>query len=128
MPPFIGVASRQTQPSRRYTYAMPAGVLLALAIAVEVAATISLRYSDGFTRLVPSAIVLVGYATSFYLLSLILRELSVSTTYAIWAGAGTAAIAVIGMVVLGEPATALKIASIALIVAGVIGLNVAGAH
>ena len=107
---------------------MPVGVLLALAIAVEVAATISLRASDGFTKLLPSVIVVMGYATSFYLLSLILRDLSVGTTYAIWAGAGTAAIAVIGIVVLGEPASALKIVSIVLIVAGVIGLNVAGTH
>ncbi len=107
---------------------MPAGILLAIAIASEVAATISLRYADGFTKLVPSVIVVIGYATSFYLLSLILRELSVGTTYAIWAGAGTAAIAVIGIVALGEPATALKIASIVLIVAGVIGLNLSGAH
>jgi small multidrug resistance pump len=107
---------------------VPVGVLLTMAIAVEVAATICLRYSDGFTKLLPSVVVVVGYATSFYLLSLILRDLSVGTTYAIWAGAGTAAIAVIGIVALGEPATALKIASIALIVAGVIGLNVGGAH
>ena len=107
---------------------MPVGVLLTAAIAVEVGATISLRYSDGFTKLVPSVIVVVGYAISFYLLSIILRDLSVGTTYAIWAGAGTAAIAVIGIVVLGEPATALKIASIALIVAGVVGLNLSGAH
>ena len=107
---------------------MPVGVLLTLAIAVEVAATISLRASDGFTRLVPSLIVVFGYATSFYLLSLILRELTVGTTYAIWAGAGTAAIAVIGIVALGEPATAIKLASIALIIAGVIGLNLSGAH
>ena len=107
---------------------MPVGLLLTLAIAVEVAATISLRYSDGFTKPVPSALVVVGYGISFYLLSLILRDLSVGTTYAIWAGAGTAAIAVIGIVVLGEPATALKLASIALIVAGVVGLNLSGAH
>jgi small multidrug resistance pump len=107
---------------------VPVGVLLTLAIAVEVGATISLRYSDGFTKLVPSILVVVGYATSFYLLSIILRDLSVGTTYAIWAGAGTAAIAVIGIVVLGEPATALKLVSIALIVAGVIGLNASGAH
>ena len=107
---------------------MPVGVLLAIAIAAEVAATISLRYSDGFTKPVPSAIVVVGYATSFWLLSLILKELSVGTTYAIWAGAGTAAIAVIGIVALGEPATAIRLASIALIVAGVIGLNLSGSH
>jgi small multidrug resistance pump len=72
--------------------------------------------------------VVVGYAISFWLLSKILKELSVGTTYAIWAGAGTAAVALIGMVALGEPATALKIASIGLIIAGVIGLNLTGAH
>jgi small multidrug resistance pump len=107
---------------------MPVGLLLTLAIAAEVAATVSLRYSEGFSRLVPSIIVVAGYATSFYLLSLILRELSVGTTYAIWAGAGTAAIALIGILVLGEPVTALKVASLALIVAGVVGLNLSGAH
>jgi small multidrug resistance pump len=107
---------------------MPVGLLLTIAIAAEVAATVSLRYSDGFSEPLPSAIVVIGYATSFWLLSLILKELSVGTTYAIWAGAGTAAIAVIGIVALGEPATAIKLASIALIVAGVIGLNLAGAH
>ncbi len=105
---------------------MPVGVLLTLAISVEVAATIALRASDGFSKPLPSAIVVVGYATSFYLLSLILKELSVGTTYAIWAGAGTAAIAVIGILALGEPATALKLGSIALIVIGVIGLNLSG--
>ena len=107
---------------------MPVGFLLAIAIAAEVAATMSLRYSDGFTKPVPAAIVVIGYAMSFWLLSLILKELSVGTTYAIWAGAGTAAIAVIGIVALDEPATAIRIASIAVIVAGVIGLNLSGSH
>ena len=107
---------------------MPVGLMLALAIGSEVAATISLRYSHGFSVLLPSLIVVAGYATSFFLLSLVLKELSVGTTYAIWAGAGTAAIAVIGIVALGEPATALKLASLALIIAGVIGLNLSGAH
>jgi small multidrug resistance pump len=102
--------------------------LLAIAIATEVAATISLRYSDGFSKPLPSAIVVVGYTFSFWLLALVLKEISVSTTYAIWAGAGTAAVAVIGIAALGEPATAIKIASIALIIAGVVGLNLSGAH
>ena len=62
------------------------------------------------------------------MLSLVLRDIPVGTTYAIWAGAGTAAIALIGMAVLGEPATALKLGSIALIILGVIGLNASGAH
>ena len=107
---------------------MPVGALLTIAIAAEVAATVSLRYSDGFSKLLPSAIVVLGYTTSFYLLSVILKQLSVGTTYAIWAGAGTAAVAVIGIVALGEPATAIKLASIALIIAGVVGLNLSGAN
>jgi small multidrug resistance pump len=107
---------------------MPAGVLLAIAIASEVAATVSLRYAEGFTRPLPSIVVVLGYALSFWLLSLVLRDISVGTTYAIWAGAGTAAIALIGIVALGEPATALRLASVALIVVGVVGLNAAGGH
>jgi small multidrug resistance pump len=107
---------------------VPAGVLLAFAITVEVCATLALRSSDGLSKLGPTLFVIVGYATSFWLLSLVLKEISVSTSYAIWSGVGTAALAIIGMAVLGEPATALKIASIALIIAGVIGLNAAGAN
>ncbi len=107
---------------------MPPGALLAVAIATEVGATICLRYSDGFSKPLPSAIVVVGYAFSFYLLALVLRDISVSTAYAIWSGAGTAAVAIIGIALLGEPGTALKLASIALIIAGVIGLNLTGAH
>jgi small multidrug resistance pump len=107
---------------------MPPGVLLALAIAIEVGATISLRYSDGFTKPLPSVIVVVGYVLSFYLLALVLRDISVSTAYAVWAGTGTAAVAIIGMALLGEPATAVKLGSIALIVVGVIALNLSGAH
>jgi multidrug transporter EmrE-like cation transporter len=107
---------------------MPVALLLTIAIASEVAATVSLRYSDGFSKPLPSAIVVVGYAISFWLLALVLKELSVGTTYAIWAGSGTALLAVIGIVALGEPATAIKLASIGLIVAGVVGLNLSGAH
>jgi multidrug transporter EmrE-like cation transporter len=70
----------------------------------EVGATVSLRYSDGFTRPLPSALTIVGYGISFYLLALVLKDISVSTTYAIWTGAGTAAVAIIGIAVLGGPA------------------------
>ena len=107
---------------------MPPGVLLALAITAEVAATLSLRASDGFSKPLPSVVVVIGYAVSFALLAIVLKHIAVGTTYAIWAGAGTAAIAVIGIVALGEPATALKLGSILLIIAGVIGLNLSGAH
>ena len=107
---------------------MPVALLLSLAIVTEVAGTVALRYSEGFTRLLPSMVVVVGYGISFWLLAQVLRELSIGVTYAVWSAAGTALIAAIGIVVLGEPATALKLASLALIIAGVIGLNLGGAH
>src|SRR4051794_20450981 len=103
-----------------------AWALLGAAIAAEVAATSALKASDGFTRLVPSIVVVVGYALSFGLLALVLKKLSVSTTYAVWSGVGTAAIALIGIVVWNESAAPLKLASIAVIVVGVIALQLAG--
>lgn len=107
---------------------MPVALLLSFAIVTEVAGTVALRYSEGFTRLVPSAFVVLGYGISFWLLALVLKELSVGTTYAVWSAAGTALIAVVGVFAFGEPATALKLASLALIIIGVVGLNLAGSH
>jgi multidrug transporter EmrE-like cation transporter len=101
---------------------------LALAITSEVLATVALKASDGFSRPLPAAIVVVGYGISFWLLALVLKHLSVGTTYAVWSAVGTAAIALIGILAYGEPANALKLASLALIVLGVVGLNAAGAH
>ena len=100
-------------------------LLLSLAISSEVAATLALKASDGLSRPLPAAIVVVGYAVSFWLLALVLKHLSVGTTYAVWSAVGTAAIALIGIVAYGEAANVLKIASLALIVVGVVGLNVA---
>src|SRR2546421_9722154 len=102
---------------------MPVGVLLALAILSEVVATVFLRFTDGFTKLGPSIVVVVGYALSFWLLALILKDLDIGFVYAVWSGAGTALIAAIGIFAFGESAAALKIASIAVIILGVIGLN-----
>ncbi len=107
---------------------MPAALLLAATIAFEVTATLALRASDGFTKPVASIVVVVGYASSFYLLSLTLRQLDLSLVYAIWSGAGTALVAGIGMAFLGEPATGVKVASILLIITGVVGLNLGGAQ
>jgi multidrug transporter EmrE-like cation transporter len=107
---------------------MPVAVLLSLAIVTEVAATVALRLTDGFTRVVPSAVVVLGYGISFWLLALVLRQLSLGTTYAVWSAAGTALIAVVGVLAFGEPATALKLASLGLIILGVVGLNLGGAH
>jgi small multidrug resistance pump len=107
---------------------MPAAFLLSIAIASEVAGTVALKYTDGFTRLGPSALVVAGYGLSFWMLALVLQELPIGLTYAVWAAVGTALIAGIGIFAFGEPATTLKLLSLALIIAGVVGLNLAGAH
>src|ERR1044072_10045125 len=99
--------------------------LPSLALSSEGAPTLALKASDGFSRPLPAAIVIVVYAVSFWLLALVLKHLSVGTTYAVWSAVGTAAIALIGIVAYGEAANVLKIASLALIVAGAVGLNVA---
>ncbi|MET7701801.1 multidrug efflux SMR transporter [Streptomyces sp. NPDC005485] len=103
-------------------------LLLAGAIAAEVAATTAMKFSEGFSRLWPSLITLTGYVIAFALLAQTLKTVSVGTAYAIWAGVGTAAIAAIGMVFLGEGLNAAKLAGIALIIGGVVVLNLGGAH
>ena len=100
--------------------------MLALAISTEIIATTSLKYTDGFTKLVPSVITFAGYASAFWLLSIALREIPVSTAYAVWSGVGTATIAVIGITFLGEPGGLLKTLGIAMIIAGVILLHLGG--
>jgi small multidrug resistance pump len=103
-------------------------LILGFAIGSEVIATLALKASDGFSRPLPAAIVVIGYGVSFWLLALVLKHLSVGTTYAVWSAVGTAAIALIGIVAYGEGANALKLASLGLIVLGVVGLNAAGGH
>jgi len=105
---------------------MPAFLLLAFAILSEVGATLALRVSDGFSRPIPSAIVVVGYGISFWLLALALKDIPVSLTYAIWSGVGTALIAVAGVVAFGETMNLMKFASLGIIVLGVAGLSAAG--
>ena len=106
---------------------MPA-VLLTIAILSEVAGTVALKYANGFTNPGPSALVVAGYGLSFWMLALVLRDMPIGLTYAVWAAVGTALIAAIGIVAFGEPATTLKLLSLALIIAGTIGLNLAGSH
>jgi small multidrug resistance pump len=105
---------------------MPAFVLLSFAILAEVGATIALRVSDGFSRPMPSAIVVVGYGISFWLLALALKDIPVSLTYAIWSGVGTALVAIAGVVAFGETMNVMKFASLVIIVLGVAGLSAAG--
>ncbi|MEV6017791.1 MULTISPECIES: multidrug efflux SMR transporter [unclassified Streptomyces] len=103
-------------------------VLLAGAIAAEVGATTAMKYTEGFSRLWPSLLTVLGYVVAFALLAQTLKTVSVGTAYAIWAGVGTAAIAAIGMLFLGEGLTASKAAGIVLIIGGVVLLNLGGAH
>ena len=102
--------------------------LLMLAIATEVGASAALPRTEGFTNLVWTPVVLLGYAVSIWLLALVVREMPVSVAYAIWSGMGTALIAVIGIVLLGESWDVAKVAALAMIIVGVVVLNLQSAH
>ena len=108
----------------RWDHALAAA---SLAIATEIAATVSLKASEGFTRLVPSIIVVVGYVASFALLARALPTIEVGVAYAIWSAVGTAAVAVLGIMLFDESATLAKAFWIGVIVVGVVGLQVSGA-
>ena len=99
--------------------------LLAAAIVFEICGTVSMRLSDGFTRMTPSILIFVFYAVSFALNTFVIRTLGLSVVYAVWSGVGTVATAAIGFWYFKEPATALKLASIGLIVIGVFGVHAA---
>ena len=95
------------------------------AILFEVIGTISLKLSEGFTQYLYVGITITGYVTSFALLGMALKGLPVSVIYAIWSGAGTALVAMIGIVILGEEANVMKVVSIGLVIIGVIGISLA---
>lgn len=103
-------------------------LLLGLAIVAEIVATTALRYSNGFSNLLPSVITVVGYVIAFAMLSRALRTIDLGIAYAVWAGVGTAVIAIIGILVFGEPGNAAKTLGIAMIVGGVVLVNLQGAH
>ncbi|SRR5690606_24463923 len=86
---------------------------------------VGLKYTEGFTRLLPSLGVLAAMAVSVYGLSLAVRALPVGTAYAVWAGIGAVGTAAVGLVLFGEPRTAARLACIALIVTGIVGLKLA---
>ena len=99
---------------------------LVLAILLEVSGTTCMKLSEGFTRTVPSILLVVFYTLSFGMLTLALKRIDVSIAYAIWSGVGTALIASIGVFWFKEPATAMKLISLGLIIIGVVGLNLSG--
>ena len=103
-------------------------IYLALAILLEVAGTTCMKLSDGFTKMVPSILLFVFYTLSFGMLTLALKRIDVSIAYAVWSGVGTALIATVGVLWFREPMTALKLISLGLIIIGVVGLNLGGAH
>jgi quaternary ammonium compound-resistance protein SugE len=89
----------------------------------EIGWAVGLKYSHGFTRLVPSVATIVAMAISVFLLGLALRALPLGTAYAIWTGIGTIGTAILGIVLFAEPAAALRLACIGMIAAGIIGLK-----
>lgn len=98
-------------------------IYLATAIALEIFATSNLKMSEGLTRLTPSLLVFPLYGGSFLCLARALKTLELGTAYAVWSAVGTAIVAAIGIFWFGESVTPLKLVSLALVVAGVVGLN-----
>ncbi len=105
-----------------------AWVYLFFAGLFEVGWAIGLKYTDGFSKLAPSIWTVASMVVSLALLGLALKTLPVGTGYAVWTGIGTVGTAILGIVLFGEPATALRLACIGLIVAGIVGLKLATPH
>ncbi len=103
---------------------MNAWILLAIAGLFEVVWAAAMKASDGFTKLYPSVLTAVAMFISIALLSWAMKSLPLGTAYAIWTGIGAVGGAIVGILAFGEPATAMRIGCIALIVAGIIGLKV----
>lgn len=102
-----------------------AWVYLLIAGLLEIGWAIGLKYTEGFTKLVPSGLTVLSMVASLSLLGLALRDLPVGTGYAVWTGIGTVGTAILGIALFAEPATALRLACIGLIVAGILGLKLA---
>ena len=97
---------------------------LAGAIVLEIAGTVSMNLSHGFTRTLPSVLLFTFYGLSFGLMTIALKKIDMSVSYAIWSGVGTATIALIGMLAFRESLSAVQVLSIVLIIAGLVGLRV----
>lgn len=103
-------------------------ILLILAGLLEIAWAIGLKYTEGFTRLWPSLLTVFAMLLSLALLGIVMKTLPVSTAYAVWMGIGVVGTAILGVIILGEPATFGRLFSIALILMGVIGLKLSSSH
>ena len=102
-----------------------AWLLIVIAGVFETVWAVGLKYSDGFSRLVPSVLTVAAMAASIICLGIAVKSLPVGTAYAVWTGIGAAGTAVLGMYLFEEPATLLRLGSIALVVAGIVGLRLA---
>jgi quaternary ammonium compound-resistance protein SugE len=102
-----------------------AWVILFFAGLMEICWAIGLKYTEGFTRLVPSVLTLAAMTISVVLLAIALKTLPVGTGYAVWTGIGAVGTAILGIVLFGDPATAGRLACIGLIIAGIVGLKLA---
>ncbi|MFD8213078.1 quaternary ammonium compound efflux SMR transporter SugE [Streptomyces sp. NPDC059697] len=105
-----------------------AWILLLVAGLLEVGWSIGMKYTDGFTRLVPSVLTGAGIVASMVLLSYAAKSLPIGTAYGVWVGIGAAGAALLGMLVLGEPATAARIFFVCLLLVAVVGLKVTSGH
>ena len=104
-------------------------LFLAGAILTEVVATTFLKLSEGFTKLVPSIVVVVGYIAAFGMLSQALtRGMTIGVAYGVWAAVGVALVAIVGAAFLGESMTWVQVGGIALVIAGVLALELGAAH
>ena len=102
-----------------------AWAILIIAGLFEIGWAVGLKYTEGFTRLWPSIWTVAAMMVSLYLLAVAIRTLPIGTSYAVWTGVGAAGTAILGMILLGEPASIARVASIGLIVAGIVGLKLA---
>lgn len=101
-----------------------AWTMLFVAGLLEIGWAIGLKYTDGFTKLMPSVLTIISMIASVALLGLSLKTLPVGTAYAVWTGIGTVGTAILGIWLLGDPATVVRLVCIGLIVAGIIGLKI----
>lgn len=101
-----------------------AWVLLVLAVVLEISGALGLRFSEGFRVLVPTVAALFAFGIALYLVSQVMKLLPVSIAYPVWAGGGTAGVALVGVLLLGEELTALKALGVMLVMAGVVLVNV----
>jgi quaternary ammonium compound-resistance protein SugE len=103
-------------------------IYLFIAGVLEVAWAIGLKYTDGWSKLYPSILTVIGMIASFYFLSLALKTLPIGTAYAVWTGIGTVGAAVLGIILFDEPRDAVKVFCILLILGGVAGLKLTSAN